>query len=225
MHDNMSMVLRHLLRQAHWSILVFAAGFFFAACPSFAQKSDVNVNLYETFPSSASSGSTTLVGQTFPARQQTADQSLGFRMGARHIFSPIFGLEANFGYNRATQHFTGSIPQTGPVYSHGKPFTIDYVVTAPHNFFHVQPFALLGAGLISYNISSTSNIPARAEKIPVFEYGFGADYQPGKFPPYLFLRFQYRGLVGHAPDYLLPYLSTTNFINIAEPQVGLAFKF
>lgn len=225
MHDNNGMHRKHLLRHARRSALVFAAGFLFAAGSSLAQKSDVNVNLYGTFPSSASGPTTFLDGQTFGPRQQTADSSLGFRIGARHVFSPIFGLELNYGYSRATQHFTGDLSQTGVVYSHAKPFTIDYVATSPQLFHGLRPFALGGAGFISYNISSFSSIPARPEKIPVFEYGFGADYQPARFPNFLALRLQYRGLVGHAPDYLLPYLSTTNVINIAEPQVGLAFKF
>lgn len=225
MHDNNGMHRKHLLRHARWSALVFAAGFFFAAGSSLAQKSDVNVNLYGAFPSSASGPTTNLDGQTFGPRQQTADPSLGFRMGVRHIFSPIFGLEVNFGYNRATQHFTGTAAQNGVVYSHAKPFTIDYVASFPHQYFGLSPFVLAGAGLISYNISSFSSIPARPEKIPEFEYGFGADYHPSRFPNFMSMRMQYRGLVGHAPDYLLPYLSTTTFINIAEPQVGFVFKF
>ena len=225
MHDNNGMHRKHLLRQARWGLLIFAAGILFAACPSFAQKSDVNVNLYGTFPSSASGPTTQLDGLTYGPRQQTADPSLGFRIGARHVFSPILGLEINLGYNRATQHFTGGRTQTGVVYSHAKPFTIDYVASVPHTFFGVKPFVLAGGGLIAYNISSFSSIPARPEKIPVFEYGFGTDYSPARFPPFMAMRFQYRGLVGHAPDYLLPYLSTTNLINIAEPQVGLVFKF
>ena len=160
-----------------------------------------------------------------PPLQQTADPSLGFRIGARHIFSPIFGVEANFGYSRATQHFVGNSIQTGVVYSHAKPFTIDYVATVPFSFRGIKPFVLAGGGLISYNISSTSNLPVRPEKIPVFEYGLGADFHPGLLPPFMAMRFQYRGLVGHAPDYLLPYLATHNVINISEPQAGLVFKF
>ena len=225
MHDNNGMHRKHLLRQPHWGLLIFAAGILFAACPSFAQKADINVNIYEAIPSSTSSSATQLDGRTYPPRQQSADPSLGFWMGGRYIFSPIFGLAVNFGYNRATQHFVGGVTQTGVVYSHAKPFTIDYVATPRHTFFGTKPFFLVGAGFISYNISSFSSIPARPEKDPVFEYGFGTDYSPAKFPPFMAMRFEYRGLVGHAPDYLLPYLSTTNLINIAEPQVGLVFKF
>lgn len=237
MHDNVAMVSKHLLQRAPWSIALLAAGFLLVASPSFGQKSDVNVNLYGTFPTSSSgSAINSTTGAPIPgapAIHQSADPSLGFRIGARHIFSPILGLEINFGYNRATQHFT-NVPSIGsaPVYSHAKPFTIDYVVSVPHTFFGVQPFALAGAGLISYNISSYTALPpgapalpARPKKIPVFEYGIGADFHPGLLPPFIALRLQYRGLIGHAPDYLLPYLTTSSLINIAEPQAGLAFKF
>lgn len=237
MHDNVGMVSKHLLRHVRWSVLLSAAVFFLIVSPSFGQKTDININLYGAFPSSASGpaiNSTT--GAPIPDApdiHQSADPALGFRIGARHIFSPIFGLELNLGYSRATQHFT-NVPSVGsvPVYSHSKPFTIDYVVSVPHTFFGIQPFALAGAGLISYNISSYTatppgvpSLPVRPKKVPVFEYGLGADFHPGVLPPFIALRVQYRGLIGHAPDYLLPYLRTSNVINIAEPQVGLAFKF
>lgn len=226
MHDNMFMHRKHLLRSARLSILVFAAGIFFGALSSFAQKADINVNAFGAFPSTATGPGPLVNGFQFSPLTQTADPSAGFRIGARYIFSPIFGLEANFGYSRATQHFSSINPQqSGVVYSHAKPFTIDYVATPNFSFHGFRPFILAGAGLISYNISSFSSLPARPEKIPVFEYGGGADYHPAKFPNIMSLRFQYRGLVGHAPDYLLPYLATTKLINVAEPQVGLVFKF
>ena len=208
--------------------------------PSFGQKTDVNINIYGAIPGTATGAvpvdsKTGLPISGATALRQSADSAVGVRGGARHIFSPIFGLEVNFGYNRATQYFTGATPsQNGVVYSHAKPFTIDYVASVPLKFHDIRPFVLAGAGFISYNISSyvattrpsgVGAIPARPEKIPVFEYGVGADYRPAMLPPFMALRFQFRGLVGHAPDYRLPYLATNNLINISEPQVGLVFKF
>ena len=230
--------------------LFCAAEFFFVASSSFGQKTlvektgaivqntDVNINIYGTFPMTATGNAAVdpVTGTVPPGAtslKQSADSSLGFRMGVRHIFSPLFGLEANFGYNPATQHFSGgSYTQDGVVYSHAKPITFDYVVTWPHLFHGVQPFALGGAGLISYNISSYIEsppgqpaLPVRPIKIPVGEYGVGADYHPSQFPNFMLMRFQYRGLVGHAPGYKNPLLATNNVVNIAEPQVGLVFKF
>ncbi len=198
--------------------------------PSFGQKTDVNVNIYGVIPGSASAPPAS-AGQ--PALKQTADPAVGVRIGARHIFSPIFGLEVNFGYSRATQYFTGNSIQTGVVYSHAKPFTIDYVASVPLTFHDIRPFVLAGAGLISYNISSyvatrpggPNALPVNPQKIPVFEYGVGTDYRPGFLPPFMAMRFQFRGLVGHAPDFRRPYLSTNNLMNISEPQAGLVFKF
>ena len=241
MHDNMGMVRKHLLRHAHWSALLCAAGFFFVASSLFGQKTllektgsfvqdtDINVNLYGAFPMTATGAVPQESGQPasgFTALKQTADPSAGFRFGVRHVFNPLFGLEFNAGYNRATQNFTGATPhQNGEVYSHAKPITLDYVLSMQHLYHGFQPFVLVGAGLISYNISSTGIFAARAQKIPVGEYGIGADYHPGAFPQFMAMRFQFRGLVGHAPDYRLPILSTNNVVNISEPQVGLVFKF
>jgi opacity protein-like surface antigen len=226
MHDNMHMHRKHLLLPARLGMLVFAAGILFAALSSFAQKADVNVNIFGAFPSTATGPAPNVNGETFSPVRQTADPSAGFRMGARYVFSPVFGLEANFSYSRATQHFTGNAQQSGVVYSHAKSFTIDYVATPKIIFHGFQPFILAGGGVISYNISSFAALPARPEYVPVFfEYGGGADYHPAQFPNFMAMRFEYRGLVGHAPDYLLPYLATSKFINIAEPQVGLVFRF
>lgn len=214
---------RSLVKLFSCTVFVLVLSFFYAA-DAHAQASDVNVNVYGAFPSTASRGNATIVGINEPPLTQTADPSAGFRIGARHMFRPLFGLEVNFGYNRATQHFKGAPSETGPVYSHAKPFTIDYVATFPA-FHGFKPFVLGGAGFVSYNISSFAYFPARPEKLPAGEYGFGADYKLHFLPRFMALRLQYRGLIEHGPDYKLTYLQTSNLINIAEPSVGLIFKF
>jgi hypothetical protein len=239
MHDNVAMVSKHLLRRASVGASFLAAAFLLVTSPLFGQKTDVNINLFGAIPTSTSGTAiNSYTNQPIPGApplHQSADPSLGFRMGARHIFSPIFGLELNFGYSRATQHFTG-VPSIadgkGVVYSHAKPFTIDYVASLPFSYRGIHPFVLGGAGLISYNISSYTalppgvpSLPARPEKIPVGEVGIGADFHPGMLPNFMDLRLQYRALIGHAPDYRLPYLATDNFSVISEPQAGLVFKF
>ncbi|HZC42567.1 MAG TPA: hypothetical protein VE195_00230 [Acidobacteriaceae bacterium] len=250
MNDNMGMVSKHLLRRASRAALYCAAGLFFVASSSFGQKTiiektdaivkntDVNVNIYGTFPSTATgdaaaASSTDRIPPGTTQLKQSADPAVGFRAGARHIFSPIFGLELNFGYNPATQYFKGGTSiQNGEVYSHAKVFTVDYVASWPQQFHGFQLFALAGGGLISYNISSyiaappgQPALPVKPIKVPTFEYGFGGDYHPTMFPNFMSIRLQYRGLVGHAPDYKNPLLATNSLINIAEPQAGIVFKF
>ena len=197
-------------------------------------QTDINVNLYEALPMSASKPAASSGGVvTDPGVNQSADPSLGFRMGLRHMYHPHFGLEINAGYNRATQHFSGSLQTDATVYSHAKPFTIDYVsrIKAYKGF---QFFWLAGAGFVSYDISSygpggnttgTVTEPAQSEILPAGEYGVGADYHLHALPKFMGLRLQYRAIVEHAPDYRLTYLSTNNLINISEPSVGITFKF
>jgi hypothetical protein len=250
MNDNMGMVSNHLLRRVSRAALYCSAGFFFIALSSFGQKTlvektdaivkntDINVNIFGTFPSTATGNAAVdpVTGTVPPGTtqlKQSADSAAGFRIGARHVFSPIFGFEMNFGYNPATQHFTGGThTQDGVVYSHAKSFTIDYVATVPHLYHGFQPFLLAGAGVISYNISSyiavppgQPALPVKAIKVPTFEYGAGADYHPAMLPNFMSIRLQYRGLVGHAPGYKNPLLATNSLINIAEPQIGFVFKF
>ena len=196
----------------------------FAIAPAQAQ-TDVNVDMYETFPTSASKPPGLSGGVVVdPGVNQTADPSLGFRMGMRHMFHPHFGLEVNFGYNRATQHFSGAPDATGPIYSHAKSFTVDYVASLK-NYKGFNIFVLGGAGFVSYNISSFSSLPAIPEYMPAGEYGVGTDYVPHVFPSFMGLRLQYRAIVEHAPDFRLTYLSTNNLINISEPSLGIYFKF
>ncbi len=239
MPDNISMILKYWLRRAPLRVSLVAAVSCLAALSASAQQqtsreswkqtTDISFNLYGNLAPTATGPVLTNSAGTAvpnaPPLTQTVDPFVGFRFGVRHIFSPIFGLEANFAYNRANQNFRGSGIQNGVVYSHAKPITFDYVATLPHELFGVRPFVVAGGGAISYNISSTSNLPARPEWIPVFEYAIGADYHPVRFPNFMSLRFQYRALVGHAPDYLLPYLATNNLINSSEPQGGVVFHF
>jgi hypothetical protein len=250
MNDNMGMVSKHLLRRVSRAALYCAAGFFFVALSSFGQKTlvektdaivkntDVNVNIFGAFPSTATGDAAVdpVTGAVPPGAtplKQSADPAVGFRIGARHVFSPILGFEANFGYNPATQYFKGgTYIQNGEVYSHAKSFTFDYVATASHLLYGFQPFLLAGGGLISYNISSyiaappgQPALPVKPIKVPTFEYGVGADYHPSMFPNFMSIRLQYRGLVGHAPGYKNPLLATNSLINIAEPQIGFVFKF
>lgn len=234
MPDNIRMVSKLVLQRAQWSTLLLAVGILCFVSPSFAQKADINVNLYGAFQTSASGPGevSPITGQPGPPLHQTIDPSLGFRIGGRYIFNPLFGLEVNYGYNRASQHFTGDDAQTGVVYSHAKPFTVDYVASAPFKLVGIRPFLLVGGGLISYNISSyiaqppgRPAIPARPHNVPTLEYGIGFDYHWSALPNFVSLRFQYRGLVSHASDFRLPYLQTSNFTNTAEPQAGLVFKF
>ncbi len=205
-------------------------GIFMLACVLFAiapaqAQTDVNVDMYETFPTSASKPPGLSGGVVVdPGVNQTADPSLGFLAGMRHMFHPHFGLEVNFGYNRATQHFSGAPDATGPVYSHAKSLMFDYVASLKtYKGFNI--FVLGGAGFVSYNISSFTSLPAIPEYMPTGSYGVGADYRPRAFPSFMGLRLQYRALVEHAPDYRLTYLSTNNLINISEPTVGIYFKF
>ncbi len=224
MKEAMNMDWNRLSASRYACGILLLACAFFIALPAQAQ-SDINVNLFEAFPTSTSApASKASDGTLIPALHQSADRSLGFRIGLRHMFHPHFGLEANWGYNRAVQHLSGAPYASGPVYAHAKPFTIDYVATIK-TYRGFKIFALAGGGGVSYNISSYSSVPAQSKLMPAIEYGVGADYQPHVFPSHIGLRFQYRGLVEHAPDFKLKYFQTNSLINIAEPQVGFVFKF
>ena len=99
-----------------------------------------------------------------------------------------------------------------------------------------KPFLFGGAGALVFNPNSTLILnnsllspgetpesigAARQTRIAIL-YGGGVD-RP--LLPHLFLRLQYRGLVYSPPDFTVSGLFTGGQGHVAEPSIGLAFKF
>ena len=99
-----------------------------------------------------------------------------------------------------------------------------------------KPFLFGGAGALFFNPNNTTiidtnpvtptenpeNIGAVRVSEVVFLYGGGVDHP---LLPHLSLRLQYRGLIYSAPNFQVPNLFTGQHGHIAEPSVGLVFRF
>ena len=91
-----------------------------------------------------------------------------------------------------------------------------------------EPFFLGGAGVLVFSPNTTkvfnvvADTGATRETRPTFLYGGGIDYQ---LRSHIAIRAQYRGLFYRAPDYHLGNLVTGSNGHLAEPSLGVVFKF
>jgi opacity protein-like surface antigen len=179
---------------------------------TFAQdsKSDFSLNLTGTYTKNS--------GDSFVS--QGATKSAGFLASYRFSFTPHQAVEANYGYSKNSQnYFNGDFIS---VQAGVHELTGAYVLKASNSRF--SPFALAGTGALIF--SPTSNVDpflgASTQARAVFLYGAGADYN---LSSHFGIRAQYRGLVYKAPDFGISGLQTDAVTHMAEPSIGLVFRF
>jgi opacity protein-like surface antigen len=106
-------------------------------------------------------------------------------------------------------------------------FTAAYVFS-PFQGKKVEPFVLGGAGVLVFSPTLSfvngveTQIGAVRQTRVAYLYGVGADYH---FYWRLALRLQYRGLFYPAPDFKVSSLFTGAKGHLAEPSVGIVFRF
>lgn len=156
---------------------------------------------------------------------QMPTQSGGFLANYRFFLGSKSAVDLNYGYTRNDQNYIFSNPfGTASIQSNVHEATAAYVF-APLRSSRLSPFVLAGGGALIFNPTHTFNnsfIGAATQAQGAFLYGAGADYT-------LFggvaLRAQYRGLFYKAPDFSVPGFSTGTWGHMAEPTVGLVFRF
>jgi outer membrane immunogenic protein len=163
--------------------------------------------------SKSSSGNATLLDPT---------KSAGFLGSYRYSFTPHSAVELNYGYTRNSQLFTNSTT-TSRVENNMHEWTAAYVYKFGSE--RLQPFVLAGTGALIFsprNSAANQVAGASTQAKPVFLYGGGLDF---KLMKNVALRGQYRGLVYGAPDFGLTTLTTSSKGHIAEPTLGIVFRF
>ncbi len=157
---------------------------------------------------------------------QTPTNSRGFLASLRLRLGPKGSLEVNYGRAKNDQKYSGP-PLDYRVHSTVAEFT-GAVLFSPFETKKLEPFVLGGAGVLVFTPQTTFvnsiEIPIGADRqTPVaFLYGGGADY---RFYHRLAVRLQYRGLFYKAPDFKVRNLNTGAYGHLAEPSVGIVFKF
>ena len=144
----------------------------------------------------------------------------------RFRFNRMHSLEANLGHSMNSQVFLLP-PNNFRVQTAITEFSGAYVFS-PFQVARVEPFLFGGAGALRFNPGNTSidgfqaAFGAAQQTSLAFLYGAGADYRLWRV---LALRLQYRGLIYKAPDFNLQNLFTGARGHMAEPSVGIVFKF
>jgi opacity protein-like surface antigen len=153
-------------------------------------------------------------------RQHTTDAG-GLLVSYRNRFSRLFGADLSYGYTRNTQqNFTSA--DAFRVQSNVHQATAALVVNAPGRVLGFRPFALAGAGALTFSpINNFGGIVDNQAKA-AFVYGGGADYD---INDHFALRLEYRGLVYKRPDFGFTPLNSDATAHTAQPSAGIVFRF
>lgn len=150
-----------------------------------------------------------------------AEETGGFLLGYRYNINRWLAAEANYGYDRDTQSYFGST--LASLQSNVHQITGSAVVKLP-GFARIQPYALAGGGALVFDPTGKAGTfsGATRETRGAFLYGAGGDYV---LTNHWSLRAEYRGLVYKAPSFNLANLNTNNWTHVAQPSVGIVFRF
>jgi opacity protein-like surface antigen len=144
----------------------------------------------------------------------------------RYRFNPMHSFEFNYAHTRDSQIYTQGADQFR-IQSTISEYTGAYVL----NFFQrgkFEPFVFAGAGVLKFNPGNTYidtyQLPVAvvSQTELAFLYGGGADY---RVIPHFAIRLQYRGLFYKAPDFHGAGFLTGQNGHLAEPSIGIVFRF
>ena len=199
------------------ALITFATVALFLVAGAVAQESRSEISLQGTgFFTKDSSGQGTT---------QRATNTGGFLVGYRYNLTRWLAAEADYGYDRNSQHYLGS-SGFSRIQANVHQATGGLVVRIPTSHrFRFSPYVLAEGGALVFDPTGNSfgTVPgAQRQTTGVFVYGGGADFPLLK---HVGLRAEYRGLVYSAPDFGLAALNTNTITHTAQPSAGLVFRF
>jgi opacity protein-like surface antigen len=158
-----------------------------------------------------------------PVSQQTT-RSGGFLVGYSYQFNRWAGAEGNYGYTQNTVNTFGTFGQSS-IRSDFHEMTGSFVAHIPVNTRVIRPYALAGGGALVFNPTDdakTANPGIDRQTKAAFVYGGGANFD---ITHYFGVRAEYRGLVYKAPDFKVENLNPDKVTHLAQPSVGIFFRF
>lgn len=158
-----------------------------------------------------------------------ATKSGGFLVGYRYHLKPWFAVQGDYGYTRDTQKYFDPFFGETDIQANIHQLTGEAVITAPSHS-RVRPYALAGIGGLFFRPTNSlnnqffgvSNNSGNNQTKVAFVYGGGVDFDLTR---YVALRAEYRGYLYKLPDFQIPGLATDNFTHLAQPSVGLVWRF
>ncbi len=154
---------------------------------------------------------------------QSASASAGALASFRYSPSRFATLEFNYGHARDTQYFPNAGVHSS-VHTGVHEVTGAYVLNLPWRGRRLQPFALVGAGVMQFNpiSSGTSVTGTQSQTKPTVLWGAGVNYGLSR---HLALRLQYRGLFYAGPDFKVASLKTDRWQPMSQPSFGIVCRF
>ena len=172
----------------------------------------------------------TIQGTALIAKDSTSDSGLsrqqtksgGFLVGYSYQLNEWAGIEGNYGYSRNFQNYAGSFGQSG-IQADIHELTGSFVFHIPSRISHVRPYALAGAGALTFDPTdrSAGNGIERQSKA-AFVYGGGLNFDVTRN---FGVRTEYRGLLYNVPDFTQSSLHLDKLTHLAQPSVGFFFRF
>jgi outer membrane immunogenic protein len=158
-----------------------------------------------------------------------ATKSGGFLIGYRYHLNAWFAVQGDYGYTRDTQKYFDPFFGETDIQANVHQLTGEAVITAPSSS-RVRPYGLAGIGAVFFRPTNSllnsfvgvGNNTGNNQTKPAFVYGGGVDFDITR---YMAFRAEYRGLVFKIPDFQLPGLASDNFTHLAQPSVGLVWRF
>jgi outer membrane immunogenic protein len=148
----------------------------------------------------------------------------GVLVGYRYNMNRWIAAEADYGYSRNTQIYSGFTPARVQANIHQ--ITGAAVVKLPPFLLFLRPFLLGGGGVLVFDPTNNQGgtfIGASQQTRGTFLYGGGVDCP--LLSNHLALRVEYRGLVYKAPDFNVVSLNTDAWTHVAHPSAGFVFRF
>src|SRR5262245_16974897 len=151
-------------------------------------------------------------------KQHTTDSG-GLLVSYRRHFNRWLAADGSYGYTRNTfQNFTSAGAFNVQANMHQT--TGALVVTSPWKFFGLSPYALAGAGALTFDpTGNRGGLVSGADRQTkaAFVYGGGADINlTRRFA----LKLEYRGLVYKRPNFGLASLDSDVTTHTAQPSAG-----
>ena len=174
---------------------------------------DVSINANGLFPSHAEAD----------GLGQKASASAGVLASFRYTPSRFATFEFNYGHSRDTQYFSNAGVQSF-VHTGVHEVTGAYVLNLPWHPARLQPFALVGAGIMQFNpfSSGTSVSGTQSQTKPAVLWGAGFNCDVSH---HFALRLQYRGLFYAGPDFKVAALKTDRWQLMTQPSLGIVYRF
>jgi outer membrane immunogenic protein len=154
--------------------------------------------------------------------RQEVTKSGGFLVGYSYQFHRWAGVEGNYGYTRNTQRYFGSAGETG-IRSNIHQITGAFVLHVPVETTAVKPYALAGTGALVFDPADEVRITTADQQTrATFLYGGGLNFHVARN---VGIRAEYRGFIYKTPDFKNPTLDLGKVTHLAQPSLGIFFRF